>query len=136
MLGGLLSAPDFIAQFNLTATMQGVVTALFELGCAVGCISSSLSGDRFGRLPFIHVGSFVLCIGAVLQAASFSVAQMIVGRIVAGIGLGFITSNVTVWQSELVPRHLRGTLVCATLSFLIAGSVSLRVRGKAHSIWT
>ncbi|RFU24123.1 hypothetical protein B7463_g12215, partial [Scytalidium lignicola] len=123
VLGGILSAPDFIQQFNLSPSMQGTVTALFELGCAIGCIASSLSGDRFGRLAFIHVGSVGICIGAALQAASFQVAQMIVGRIVAGIGLGFITSNVTVWQAELVPRNIRGTLVCATLSFLIAGSL-------------
>ncbi|KAH8811088.1 general substrate transporter [Xylogone sp. PMI_703] len=123
VLGGILSAPDFVQQFNLSPTMQGTVTALFELGCAIGCIASSFSGDRFGRLAFIHVGSVGICIGAALQAASFQVAQMIVGRIVAGIGLGFITSNVTVWQAELVPRNLRGTLVCATLSFLIAGSL-------------
>jgi MFS family permease len=104
--------------------MQGTVTSLFEIGCAIGCICSSVSGDRFGRLSFIHVGTIVLCIGAVIQSASYGVAQLIVGRIIAGIGLGFITSNVTVWQSELVPGHLRGFLVCSTLSFLIVGSVS------------
>lgn len=125
VLGGILSAPDFIKQFNLSPGMQGTVTALYELGCAIGCIASSFSGDRFGRLPFIHVGSVGICIGAALQAASFQVSQMIVGRIVAGIGMGFISSNVTVWQSELVPRNLRGSLVCTTLSFLIAGSVSI-----------
>lgn len=119
-----MTAPDFVQQFNLSPTMQGTVTSIFEVGCAIGCMCSSLSGDRFGRLTFIHVGSAVLSLGAVIQASSYAVAQMIVGRVVAGIGLGFITSNVTVWQSELAPRNLRGALVCCSLSFLIAGSVS------------
>ena len=104
--------------------MQGTVTSLFEVGCAIGCLASSLSGNRFGRLSYIHVGSFVICLGAVIQASSYSVAQLIVGRIVAGVGLGFITSNVTVWQAETAPSDARGLVVCCSLSFLILGSVS------------
>ena len=124
VIGGLLTAPDFIARFGLSASMQGTVTSLFEVGCSIGCLASSLSGNRFGRLSYIHVGSFVICLGAVIQASSYSVAQLIVGRIVAGVGLGFITSNVTVWQAETAPRHARGLVVCCSLSLLIVGSVS------------
>jgi MFS family permease len=65
----------------------------------------------------------VLSIGAIIQASSFTVAQLIAGRIVAGVGLGLMTSNVIVWQSESAPRQIRGMLVASSLSLLIVGQV-------------
>lgn len=103
--------------------MEGTVTALFVIGCLVGCLCTSFSGGRWGRLTIAQVGSAILSIGAIIQASSYTVAQLIVGRIVAGLGLGLITSNLTVWQSETSSREIRGTLVAISLSFLILGQV-------------
>ena len=41
-----------------------------------------------------------MSIGAILQISSYSVAQMIVGRIVAGLGNGLNTATAPVWQAE------------------------------------
>lgn len=103
--------------------MEGTVTALFVIGCLVGCLCTAFSGGRWGRLTVAQVGSGVLSLGAILQASSFSVAQLIVGRIVAGLGLGLITSNLPVWQSETATRDKRGMLLAVSLSFLILGQV-------------
>jgi MFS family permease len=51
------------------------------------------------------------------------VAQLVVGRIFAGVGLGLITSNLAVWQSEAAASNVRGTLMAISLSFLIVGQV-------------
>lgn len=103
--------------------MQGTVTSLFIIGCLVGCLFTGITNGKWGRLTITHAGSIVLSIGATLQASSFGVPQLIVGRIVAGIGLGLITSNVIVWQSESAPRKVRGMLVASALSLLIVGQV-------------
>jgi MFS family permease len=52
-----------------------------------------------------------MTIGAILQCASFSLPQFIVGRIVTGFGNGFITASVPVWQSECAKAEHRGYLV-------------------------
>lgn len=49
-----------------------------------------------------------MIIGAILQAASYSRAQLIVGRIVSGIGMGLINSTTPVFQSEYSPQGIRG----------------------------
>lgn len=103
--------------------MEGTVTALFVIGCLVGCLCTSFSGGRWGRLKIAQVGSAILSIGAIIQASSYTVAQLIVGRIIAGLGLGLITSNIAVWQSETSSKEIRGTLVAISLSFLILGQV-------------
>jgi len=88
-----------------------------------GCLGTSFIDGRWGRLSIAHVGSAIISVGAIIQASSFTVAQLIVGRIIAGIGLGLITSNLAVWQSETAASNIRGTLVAVSLSFLILGQV-------------
>ncbi|KAL7918061.1 general substrate transporter [Trichoderma austrokoningii] len=123
VIGGLLTAPDFESTFNLDPTLQGVVTSLFELGCFFGSLATAAAGGRFGRRTLAHFGTLAIAIGSLLQASSFSVGQLMVGRIVAGIGLGLISSNVAIWQSETAPARVRGTLVACSLSFLIVGQL-------------
>lgn len=123
VIGGLLTATAFKDTFHLTSSMEGTVTALFVIGCLIGSLCTSFSGGKWGRLTIAQVGSGILSIGAIIQASSFAVAQLIVGRIVAGLGLGLITSNLAVWQSETAARDIRGMLIAISLSFLILGQV-------------
>lgn len=46
--------------------------------------------------------------GALLQAAAMSRSQLIVGRVVSGIGLGIVNSTVPVLQAEFSPKASRG----------------------------
>ena len=62
-----------------------------------------------------------MSVGAILQIASYSVPQMIVGRIVAGIGNGINTSTAPVWQTETSAIKWRGKLVVIELILNIAG---------------
>ncbi|KAJ5602242.1 hypothetical protein N7510_011776 [Penicillium lagena] len=123
VIGGLLTASAFKDTFHLDSPMEGTVTALFVIGCLVGCLCTAVSGGRWGRLTVAQVGSGVLSLGAILQASSYTIVQLIVGRIVAGLGLGLITSNLPVWQSETATRDKRGMLLAVSLSFLILGQV-------------
>ncbi|THY41170.1 putative Myo-inositol transporter 1, partial [Aureobasidium pullulans] len=59
--------------------------------------------------------------GAVLQAASFGTPQMILGRIVTGLGVGIDTSTVPMYQAELCKSHVRGRLVTTEVLFTALG---------------
>ena len=59
--------------------------------------------------------------GAILQITSYSVAQMFVGRIIAGIGNGINTATAPVWQTETSAIKWRGKLVVIELILNIAG---------------
>lgn len=83
-----MTAPTFQDQFHLDSTMQGTVTSLFIVGAFFGCMASALINGRWGRKTISHAGTLTLSLGAVLQASSYSLAQLLVGRIVAGVGLG------------------------------------------------
>ncbi len=64
------------------ALNKGVMTALLELGALLGAIMSSFVADRYSRKMSIVFGSVWFVIGSILQAASYSFAQLVVGRFV------------------------------------------------------
>ncbi|UPL04283.1 hypothetical protein LCI18_015217 [Fusarium solani-melongenae] len=101
--------------------MVGLIVAIFEIGCFLGAIFAAIWGERLGRRRSVFIGCVVLVIGAMLQAASFSRAMIIVGRIVSGVGLGLVNSTVPVMQAEFSPKSSRGIYVCAQLSTLNFG---------------
>lgn len=53
-----------------------------RIGCFFGAVSVFICGERLGRKRCIYVGAFLQGLGAILQASSFGVPQIIVGRIV------------------------------------------------------
>lgn len=52
----------------------------------MGAIGIIMYGDTLGRRRSILTGALIMCVGAVIQTTSFGLAQLIVGRIVTGIG--------------------------------------------------
>lgn len=65
-----------------------------------------------------------MIIGAILQCTSYTLAQLIVGRLVTGFGNGLNTSTVPTWQSECSRSHRRGQLVMIE-GMLITGGVMI-----------
>ena len=100
---------------------MGTVTAIYDVGCFFGAISAIWLGEKLGRRKSVLVGTTIMSIGAILQIVSYSTAQMIVGRIIAGIGNGINTSTAPVWQTETSAIKWRGKLVVIELILNIAG---------------
>lgn len=97
------------------------VLSNIPVGAFVGSIITSFYGEALGRKKSIAIGVVVMIVGAILQATSYGRAQMIVARVVAGIGMGFINSTVPVFQSEFSPKSSRGMYVCMQISTLNFG---------------
>lgn len=87
------------------------MVALYTVGCMFGSLSCFFLGDRLGRLKTITSGSILVIVGAILHCTSYSLAQLIVGRLVLGLGFGQITATVPIWQAESSPAEHRGALV-------------------------
>jgi len=62
--------------------------ASYNVGCFVGAVITIFIGDLLGRRKMIFLGSSIMIVGAILQCSSFSLAQLIVGRIITGFGNG------------------------------------------------
>lgn len=62
-----------------------------------------------------------MVVGAILQASAFSLAHLIVGRIITGMGNGLNTSTVPTWQSECSKSHRRGQMVMIEGALITGG---------------
>ena len=97
------------------------MTAIYDVGCFLGAVAAIWLGEKLGRKKTILLGTSVMTVGAIIQISSYSVAQMIVGRIVAGIGNGINTSTAPIWQSETSQIKWRGKLVIIEMICNIGG---------------
>nr|OQO17772.1 hypothetical protein B0A51_14846 [Rachicladosporium sp. CCFEE 5018] len=106
------------------AAVQGITVGIWNLGCFVSAILTIFLGDRLGRKKTIFIGLLFLLIGEIIQCSSFSYAQLMVGRAIAGFGNGFTTATVPAWQAECTKAHRRGTLLMITAGAFIAAGLS------------
>lgn len=112
LMSGVLANSEFKKQFNdPDDTIVGQITSSFDLGCFITAVIASLIGNRWSRKRTIVIGCFIHMIGGILQTTSYSVGQLITGRIIAGFGNGFITVAIPVYQSECTPANIRGRVL-------------------------
>ncbi|KAE8443908.1 hypothetical protein EG329_001218 [Mollisiaceae sp. DMI_Dod_QoI] len=122
VFGNVLVGEDFLTTMHFPSTsVQGTLTSVYNLGCFFGALSTIYTGDILGRPRVIMLGSTIIAIGAIIQASSYSVAQMMVGRVVAGVGTGMNTATAGVWQAETSKMRSRGKLVIIQMANCITG---------------
>ena len=68
-------------------------------------------------------GGAIMIVGAAILAASDTIAQLIVGRIVTGIGNGMNSSTGPVYLTECAPSSYRGALLTLQGTVTILGVV-------------
>lgn len=123
-MGGLTTSTEFLNQFgNPNASLLGFLVSSYEVGALFGALFQFTLGDRFGRRPNNFVGAIVVAIGAVIQASSFGIAQFLIGRLVAGFGLGTMTTVIPIWLAECSMPKSRGRMMAMQLSNLIMGLI-------------
>ena len=121
-LGGVLSLESFESQFreldvddalnkNLASSIQGTVVAVYAIGGFIGTFACIWLGDMLGRRRVIMSGAFVQVIGAVLNASAYSLTQLVISRLVLGIGTGALLATIPLWLSEISPASKRGAHV-------------------------
>ncbi|KAK8022653.1 general substrate transporter [Apiospora rasikravindrae] len=130
VMSGIISAPAFNNMFEATrhnATMQGFVTAIYEIGCLLGAMFMLAFGDLLGRRKGIILGGIVMIIGVVIQVTAVSgaapLAQFIVGRVVTGVGNGLNTSTIPTYQAECSKTTNRGLLICIEGGIIAFGTL-------------
>lgn len=75
----------------------------------------------------------VVLIGVLLQATAFQLPQLIVARIVTGLGVGSITATIPTWVGESAEAHNRGWLVMLEGSGAIFGMFYSREGEKSYA---
>ncbi|KAI9694374.1 MAG: hypothetical protein M1820_008974 [Bogoriella megaspora] len=138
-VGGFLTMAPFRRQFPQLDTIgdpislhraqiQGITVASWNIGCFVSALLTIFLSDILGRKRTIMLGISILIIGEIIQCSSYSIGQLIAGRVIAGFGNGFNTATVPAWQAECSKAHRRGRVLMISLGSWLAA-------GLAFSYW-
>ncbi|KAE8354339.1 general substrate transporter [Aspergillus coremiiformis] len=130
VMSGIIDAHPFNDVFTATknnSTIQGVVTAIYELGCLGGALFILACGDWLGRRWSIILGATIMVIGVIIQVTSWPghvpLAQFCIGRVITGIGNGMNTSTIPTYQAECSRTSNRGLLICIEGSTVAIGTL-------------
>lgn len=100
------------------------VVSLLPFGAICGSLISSLPLNKFGRRPTLFLAGFIFMIANLLIGLAdlnSSIAMVLVGRCIAGIGVGISVPSAVIYISEVVSPHLRGTFGCIPALLLALG---------------
>jgi SP family myo-inositol transporter-like MFS transporter 13 len=112
----------------LSSGEKELITSITSGGAFIGAIAAGLTADRFGRKGAIYMGCVLFIIGAILQACAYSLAQMTVGRLVVGFGVGSAAMIVPVSHSKLC--KLKRLFVLTMKQLYIAEVAPAKYRGR------
>ncbi|KUJ09741.1 putative hexose carrier protein [Mollisia scopiformis] len=123
-MGGLTTSQPFLSTFgHVNASLLGFLVSSYEVGALFGAVSQFIVGDRYGRKTENIAGASIVIVGAIIQSTSFGLPQFLVGRLVAGFGLGIMTTVIPVWLTECAMPKSRGRMMAMQLSNLIMGLI-------------
>lgn len=102
--------------------IEGVLVSLLSAGTAIGVLLGAPIADKLGRRWAMTVETIVFNIGVIIQCTAFYAwYQVAIGRFVTGLGVGALSAAVPLYQSETVPRQVRGALVGTYQLFITLG---------------
>ncbi|XP_048607937.1 plastidic glucose transporter 4-like [Brassica napus] len=118
--------------------LQGWIVSALLAGATVGSFTGGTLADKFGRTRTFQLDAIPLAIGAFLCATAQSVQTMIVGRLLAGIGIGISSAIVPLYISEISPTEIRGALGSVNQLFICIGILAALIAGlplAANPLW-
>ncbi|PAV20481.1 general substrate transporter [Pyrrhoderma noxium] len=145
VISGCLIMPDFVRRFGepdgaggfvLSSSRQSIITSLLSAGTFVGALGQAFTSDRFGRRGSILIWSAVFTVGTAVQTGTtFSLAQITIGRFIAGLGVGALSAIVPLYNGETAPKKIRGAmLVLYQLQIIFGIFISYIIDLGTHSI--
>ncbi|MGW0018542.1 sugar porter family MFS transporter [Rhodococcus sp. NPDC003382] len=96
--------------FGLGDFFTGFAVAIALLGCAVGAWFAGELADRWGRKKVMLLGSALFVISSVGSGYAFSVPDLMLWRVIGGLGIGIASVIAPTYISEIAPARYRGAL--------------------------
>ncbi|KAK1819106.1 hypothetical protein LTR12_006421 [Friedmanniomyces endolithicus] len=118
VIAGAIAFPDFKSRFTPTTSESGAVVSVFTGGAFFGAAVAGPLGDLLGRRLTILVGAVVFLVGGGLQTGAQTVDYFYAGRVIAGLGVGFLVMIIPLYQAEIAHPSIRGS-VTALQQFML-----------------
>ncbi|VVA99496.1 unnamed protein product [Arabis nemorensis] len=119
---------------KINDTQIGVLFGILNIFALIGSLTAGKTSDVIGRRYTIALSSVIFLVGSVLMGYGPNYAVLMVGRCIAGVGVGFALMIAPVYSAEISSASHRGFLtslpeLCISLGILL-GYISNYCFGK------
>ena len=112
------------AEFHLTDAWHELIVSATVGAAWLLSVTAGPLADRLGRRPVILLASVAFGCGALLAALARSQQELLIGRLVLGVGIGLASSSVPVLIAEAAPADARGLLTTVNIAFTTGGQLA------------
>lgn len=139
VIAGAVASENFVNTFQPTDAETGAVVSVFTGGAFFGAFGAGPTGDFLGRRKTIMLGAVIFILGGALQTGARALSYLYAGRgeqsarsfnfiadhvaAIAGIGVGFLTMIIPLYQAELAHPSIRGRVTALQQFMLGIGSL-------------
>jgi len=116
-------APAIAEDLNLGPKTLGFVFSAGLIGMAIGAIFLAPFADRFGRKKLILASAFIMGFSVLLTAYSENISQLMLMRLVSGVGIGCMLATTATLTSENVLNNSKDFWVSLVISGYPVGAV-------------
>ena len=125
-------------QFGLDALQQGWYVGCALIGSIIGVLFAGILSDKFGRKSTMILAAILFSTSAIGCAVSTDFNQLVIYRIIGGVGIGVVSIISPLYISEVAVAQYRGRLVslyqlAVTIGFLGAYLVNYQLLGYSMS---
>ncbi|WP_344001903.1 sugar porter family MFS transporter [Microbacterium paludicola] len=97
-------------ELALSAALKGFAVSSALLGCALGAWFAGSLANRWGRVPVMLVAAVLFLVSAIGSGLAFGVVDLIVWRVIGGLGVGAASVIAPAYIAEVSPAQIRGRL--------------------------
>ncbi|KAI8554314.1 hypothetical protein RHMOL_Rhmol05G0088900 [Rhododendron molle] len=132
---GVMSGAGLFIQKDLkiSDTKLEVLMGILNVYSLIGSAAAGRTSDWIGRRYTIVLASVIFFVGAILMGFAPNYASLMVGRFVAGVGVGYAAMIAPVYTAEVSPTSSRGFLTSFPEVFVNAGILLGYVSNYAFS---
>lgn len=104
-------------------TFQQLISSLLTLGAFLSSLTAGSFAHFFGRKTALWLACLLTAIGCAIQINTTDKAVVYVGRLILGIGNGFLVTFSNIYTAEASPAHLRAVMVALFSEWVNIGSI-------------
>lgn len=137
VMSSVLVMESFESRFpNLMgSTIQGWLVSALELGAWAGALFCGWLADVISRKYSMNIAAIIFTVGTCLQFAAYNSDMLFAGRVIGGFGIGMFSMVIPLYQAEIAPPELRGSLVSLQqLSITIGTAVAFWLDYGMHFV--
>ncbi|KAI9147043.1 MFS transporter fmqE [Paramyrothecium foliicola] len=141
--GNIIANPGFVKEFATQVNSDGepvlassILSAwgsIMSVGQIIGMTTLPFLSDRYGRKAAMYWYWFVLAMSVLTESLARTWPVWLIGKLLAGIGVGCLQSTVPTYIAETAPVRIRGGLLIAYSFWFGLGVFFAPVALQIHS---